>query len=177
MIYDYEGFVYDNNFKYIITTLTRKKINLSNTENVILTNLLENNFKVSIYDLQTKTNENYTELSLNINKLRAKLKDVAKIKKQKEYNKVFLAIKCYTLSEISKLEKNKERKKILNRSSSYRKKKDERTININSLKYPENFILEGHSYKLIRIYKNFANYKCLENNTVSSFMKQDFIKI
>lgn len=168
MIYNFEGFVYDNLQKYIIKAINSKKIMLTTGENLLLQNLIENNAKIDQGVIQEVFSKTYEDFGASYRGLKKKLIDVASLSKTKDEKGSFINIKIYDLVKISKIKKNTTRKKF-NRSSG--KVKDDKYFNFDNFDYPKEF----KNYKLVKVYPNFANYRDTRTNCLTSFQKQDLI--
>lgn len=167
MVYNFESFIYDNLQKYIVKAINSRKIIFNNGENLLLQNLVEHK-KLNLKTLEVLFKEKHEDLNLSYRGLKNKLIDVAKLSKVKDNTGISISIKVYDLVKVSKIEKNKTRKKF-NRSTVT--EKDDEYFNFDNFNYPKKF----KNYKLVKIYPNFANYRDTRTNCLTSFKKQDLI--
>ncbi|CDE10232.1 unknown [Clostridium sp. CAG:354] len=167
MVYNFDSFIYDNLQKYIVKAINSRKIIFNNGENLLLQNLVEHK-KLNLKTLEVLFKEKHEDLNLSYRGLKNKLIDVAKLSKVKDNTGISISIKVYDLVKVSKIEKNKTRKKF-NRSTVT--EKDDEYFNFDNFNYPKKF----KNYKLVKIYPNFANYRDTRTNCLTSFKKQDLI--
>ncbi len=168
MVYNFDSFIYDNLQKYIVKAINSRKITISNGENLLLQNLVEHDTKLNLKTLEVLFKEKHEDLGSSYRGLKNKLIDVAKLNKVKDKTGISINIKIYDLVRVSKIEKNKTRKKF-NRSTV--KEKEDEYFNFDKFDYPKQF----QHYKLVKIYPNFANYRDTRTNCLTSFKKQDLI--
>ena len=168
MVYNFESFIYDNLQKYIVKAINSRKITLTVGENLLLQNLIKHNTKLNVKALQGLFKEKHEDLNSSYRGLKNKLIDVAKLSKIKDETGISISIKIYDLVRVSKIEKNKTRKKF-NRSTV--KEKEDEYFNFDNFNYPKKF----KNYKLVKIYPNFANYRDTRTKCLTSFKKQDLI--
>ncbi len=167
MVYNFDSFIYDNLQKYIVKAINSRKIIFNNGENLLLQNLVEHK-KLNLKTLEVLFKEKHEDLGSSYRGLKNKLIDVAKLSKVKDNTGISISIKVYDLVKVSKIEKNKTRKKF-NRSTV--KEKEDEYFNFDNFNYPKKF----KNYKLVKIYPNFANYRDTRTNCLTSFKKQDLI--
>lgn len=167
MVYNFDSFIYDNLQKYIVKAINSRKIIFNNGENLLLQNLVEHK-KLNLKTLEVLFKEKHEDLESSYRGLKNKLIDVAKLSKVKDNTGISISIKVYDLVKVSKIEKNKTRKKF-NRSTV--KEKEDEYFNFDNFNYPKKF----KNYKLVKIYPNFANYRDTRTNCLTSFKKQDLI--
>lgn len=115
MVYNFDSFIYDNLQKYIVKAINSRKIIFNNGENLLLQNLVEHK-KLNLKTLEVLFKEKHEDLNLSYRGLKNKLIDVAKLSKVKDNTGISISIKVYDLVKVSKIEKNKTRKKF-NRST------------------------------------------------------------
>lgn len=166
MVYNFDSFIYDNLQKYIVKAINSRKITFNTGENLLLQNLVEHNTKLNLKTLEVLFKEKHEDLNSSYRGLKNKLIDVARLSKFKDKTGIYISIKIYDLLKVSKIQKNKTRKKF-NRSTG----KEDEYFNFDNFNYPKQF----QHYKLVKIYPNFANYRNTRTKCLTSFKKQDLI--